>query len=223
MKKIVFVILLFAINTFAQQKFDIKNASKDFDVKIEVAKCDDGFCEGKAKFSFFRKNADKPFQIINLPDTQLWLDKNGAAQANVTLRYDEQSAVNFDDFNFDGFQDVAVCDGRNGGYGMPSYQVYLFSKRQNKFVRSPAFTKLGQGYLGMFEINKKKKMLFAFSKSGCCWHQTEGFSIVGNRPKKVFEEIEDATIPDEKKVKVTTKTLVGGRWRTSVKYVKREE
>ena len=38
-----------------------------------------------------------------------------------------------------------------------------------------------------------------------------------------FEEVEDATIPDEKKVKITTKNLVGGKWKTSVKYVKREE
>lgn len=223
MKKSFILLLVFCSPIFAQQKFEIKNASKGFDVKIEIAKCKDGFCEGKAKFSIFRKNAVKPFQIINLANSQIWLDKNGDAQANVTLRYDEQSAINFDDFNFDGAEDIAVCDGNNGGYGMPSYQIYLFSKQENKFVRNPSFTQLGQGYLGMFEVNKKKKMLYTFSKSGCCWHQAEGFSVVGNRPKKVFEETEDATIADEKKVKITTRKLVGGRWRATVKYVKREE
>ncbi len=75
----------------------------------------------------------------------------------------------------------------------------------------------------MFEVDKKKKMLYANSKSGCCWHQTEGFAVAGNRPRKIFEETEDATIADEKKVKITTKKFVGGRWRARVKYVKRGE
>ncbi len=56
-------------------------------------------------------------------------------------------------------------------------------------------TDLAQGvYLGMFEIDKKKKVLRNFSKSGCCWHQTEEFAVIGNRPKKVLEITEDATV-----------------------------
>ena len=75
----------------------------------------------------------------------------------------------------------------------------------------------------MFTIDKEKKLLRTFDKSGCCWHITEQYSVVGNRPVKVFEEVEDVNIQDETKIKVTTKTLVGGRWKTSVKYVKREQ
>jgi hypothetical protein len=33
-------------------------------------------------------------------------------------------------------------------------------------------------------------------------------------PRKIFGEVEDATIGDEKKVKVTTEILVGGKWKT---------
>jgi hypothetical protein len=226
-QSLIFILLFFstlATTISASNTFYLKNASEKFDVKIEVAECGDGFCKGKAKFSFYRKNAIKPFQIINLSDTQLWLDRGGNAQANVTLRYDEQSAVNFDDFNFDGLEDIAVCDGNNGGYGMPSYRVYLYSKRRQKFVYSSSFTQIGQGpSLGMFEVDKKKRMLYRFSKSGCCWHQTEGFAVINNRPKKVFEETIDATIPDVKKVQITTKRLIKGKWRTRIKYEKREE
>ena len=42
-----------------------------------------------------------------------------------------------------------------------------------------------------------------------------------NRPKKVLQIVEDATVPDRKRVKITTKRLVGGRWRTTTKYVPR--
>ena len=50
---------------------------------------------------------------------------------------------------------------------------------------------------------------------------TEEFLVVNDRPKKVLEIVEDATLADEKRVKITTKRLVGGRWRTTTKYVPR--
>ena len=119
-------------------------------------------------------------------------------------------------------EDVAICDGANGSYGGPSYQVYLSNKSAGKFVLSQPFTNLGK-HLGMFDVDKKKKVLRIFDKSGCCWHVTEEYSVVNNRPVKTFVEEEDATIADEKKVKITTKKLVNGKWQSKVKYVKREE
>ena len=222
MKKTFALILLCCAATFAQKNFDIKDASKNYNVRIEVAHCEDDTCDGKLKVSLFKKSQSKPFQIFSLGDTAFMLEE--AQRSNSKMMYDYQSVVFLEDYNFDGAEDLAIRDGDNSGYGGPSYQVYLFSKTAGKFVRSSPLTNLAQGeYLGMFEVDKKKKRLRTFSKSGCCWHQTKEFSVVGNRPKKVFEETEDATIADEKKVKITTKMLVGGRWRTRVKYVKREE
>lgn len=216
------IFLLLCSSVLAQKTFELKDASKYFDIKIKVAKCEDGFCDGKASFSFYKKGGTTPYQVINLDDTQIQLDENGNAQANISMLYDSQSAVNIDDFNFDGMEDVAICDGANGSYGGPSYQVYLSSKSAGKFVYNQAFTELGQ-HLGMFEVDKKKKVLRIFDKSGCCWHVTEEYSVVNNRPVKVFSEEEDATIPDETKVKITTKTLVKGKWQTKTKIVKRED
>jgi hypothetical protein len=224
MKNIVLTCLFLALcsSAMAQKTFELKDASKYFDVKISVAKCEDGFCSGKASFSFYKKGGTTPYQVINLPDTQIQLDESGNAQANISMLYDNQSAVNVGDFNFDGMEDVAICDGANGSYGGPSYQVYLSSKSAGKFVLSKPFSDLGS-HLGMFDVDKKKKVLRIFDKDGCCWHVTEEYSVVNNRPVKVFVEEEDARITDEKKVKITTKTLVNGRWQSKVKYVKREE
>lgn len=210
------LVLLFASSAVAQKTFDVKDASKYFDIRVNVAKCDDGFCTGKATFSFFKKGGTVPYQLITLPDTQLQLREGGDPLVNVTMLYDEQSVVNIGDFNFDGMEDVAICDGPNGSYGGPSYRIYLSSKAAKKFVYSAAFSALGE-HLGMFEVDKAKKRLRIFDKSGCCWHIMEEYSVVRNRPVKVFSEEEDATIEGDK-VKITTKTRVRGEWKTSVRY-----
>lgn len=222
MIKVFFLILLLTVNFSAQQKFEMKNASSQYDVRFEVENCENGDCFGKLKVELFKKTASKPFQTINLPATEFAAEETQLV--NSKRRYDYQSIVFLEDYNFDGAADLSIRDGNNSGYGGPSYQIYLFSPRTGTFVHSQSFTDLGQGeYLGMFEIDRKRKILRASSKSGCCLHRTDEFIVVGNRPKKVFEETEDATIPDEKRVKITTRKFAGGRWRTSVRYVRRKE
>lgn len=223
MKRFVpFFVLVLAAAAHAQHIFEIKNASKYFDIRVKVEKCDDEFCTGPATFSFYKKGGTKAYQVIELPDTLVQLQNDGKPLVNVNLLYDEQSVVNVGDFNFDGMEDVALCDGAYGSYGGPSYRVYLSSRAAGKFVYNKPLTDLGR-HLAMFTVDKKNKTLETFDKSGCCWHITERYRVVNDRPVKVFEEVEDATIPDEKKVKITTKTLLNGKWRTSVKYVKREQ
>jgi hypothetical protein len=224
MIKILFCMLLFCTCAAAQIKFEVKSASKLYDVKIEVERCEDKICEGKVTYTLFKKKSATPFQAFELPDTSFMLGENDQPSANITRLYDEQSAVNFSDYNFDGIEDLSLCDGRNGGYGMPSYQIYLFLPRAGRFILSEEFTELSQeGRLGMFERDARRKRLRTSSKSGCCLHMTEEFVVVNNRPKKVLEIEEDATIPDKKRVKITTKRLIGGRWRTTTKYVRRIE
>ena len=223
MKKLTFaLILLFATSAFAQKTFEVKNASKYFDIKIESTDCDDDSCKGPTKFSFYKKGGSKPYQVIEVAETYLPITSGGQPLVNRTMLYDEQSVLDVGDYNFDGMEDVAVCIGQSGSYGMPAYEIYLSNRAAGKFVLSKPFTDIAS-HLGMFDVLKKTKQIQTFDKSGCCWHITERYNVVNNRPVKVFEMVEDATIKDETKVKVTTKTLVSGKWKTSVKYVKREE
>jgi hypothetical protein len=222
MTKVLFLTLVLSVAISAQQKFEIKNAARNYDVRVEVGSCDGDICSGRLKVELFKKSAPTPFQVINLDDTEFTVEE--ARLIGGKQMYDYQSILFFEDYNFDGAADLSIRDGNNSGYGGPSYRIYLFSPRAAKFVFSQSFTDLGQGeYLGMFQIDRKRKKLRASSKSGCCLHRTDEFIVSGNRPKKIFEELEDATIPDEKRVKITTKRLVKGRWRTTVKYVRRVE
>ncbi len=221
MKNILILIFLLTSTAFAQHTFELKDASKYFDVKVQVAECDSSSCRGAATFSFYKKGGTKAYQVIKLPDSYVQLgDDDGKPLVNTTRLYDDQSIVNVNDFNFDGMEDVAICDGTNGSYNGPSYRVYLSSKAAGKFVFNQKFTDLAY-HLGMFEVDKKKKELEIFDKSGCCWHITERYKVVANRPVKVYELVEDATGFDEKKnmriVTTTTKTLLGGKWKTTVK------
>jgi len=214
------LILLLASSTFAQKAFDIKKASKYFDVKVDVTQCDDDYCTGAAKFSFFKKGGAKPYQVISLDNTQIQLSESGQPLTNISLLYADQSVLNVGDYNFDGMEDIAICDGPNGSYGGPSYRVYLSSRSVGKFIFNKEFSALGE-HLGMFEIDKKKKRLKTFDKSGCCYHIAEEFVVRENKPVRVLSVEEDLAGTDGR-AKITTKTLVGGKWKTSVKYGKRD-
>jgi hypothetical protein len=213
---------LFAIfmvsNVFAQQMFLLKDASKKFDVKIRIAKCEDDICEGEAAVHILEKDGSSPVQTIAMPNLYLELNEDRKPSANLIELYGENnSGVIFDDFNFDGAEDLALRNGNDGAYGGPSYDVFLAAKPNNKFIRNAALTKLASENLGMFELDKKRKTVETSNKSGCCWHQTTRYKVVGNRPVKVYVFTEDAANGGEQ-VELTTETLVRGKWKKTVKH-----
>lgn len=128
--------------------------------------------------------------------------------------YEEQFNVFFGDYNFDGKTDLALRDGMSGGYGAATYQIYLFESGTNKFVNSKELTELAQ-YQGMFEEKPDEKMIYVSSKSGCCFHQVEGYKVANDKPVKVYEKTIDATgLENENdEPKVTIKRLVDGKWK----------
>jgi hypothetical protein len=225
MRAAIFIaIIMFVASASGQNRFRINDASKTVDVVLQIGQCENedgtGTC-GPLTVRFFRKRSTVPFQTVRLKETSKW---DPVPKANVTRRCDDQSIINFGDFNFDGVDDVAICDGPYGGYGGPSYRMYIYSKTAKRFVFSRAFTDMNDGGLGMFETDKKKKMHLVYSKSGCCWHQTLGYDVFRGRPRKVYEFTEDAmSTGDDDLMTITTKTLVNGRWRTRVKRAKTSE
>lgn len=214
------VLVLFNLNLYAQQNFLLKEASRTFDVKIEIAGCEDDICEGKANVSLSRKNAAAPLQTIRMPNLYLELGGDRKPTANLIELYGmNNSGVVFEDFNFDGAEDLALRNGNEGAYGGPSYDVFLFSKTSGRFVKSAALTTLASENLGLFNVNKRAKTLETFNKSGCCWHQTVRYKIVNDRPQKVYVFTEDATGGTGDSVVVTTERKVGGKWRKTMKRV----
>lgn len=227
MKKHLFLVsllmLIAAPNALAEKIFLLKNASKNYDLKIAIAKCEKDICEGKATVFLLKKNQTAPFQTIRMPNLYLELGDGRNPTANLIELYGmNNSGVVFDDFNFDGTDDLALRNGNEGAYGGPSYDILLFSKTRGNFVKNRELTDLASSNLGLFDVDKKNKTIEAFTKSGCCWHQTTRYRVVNNRPKKVYVFTEDGANPNETVV-LTTETLNGGRWRKTTKTVLKKD
>jgi hypothetical protein len=205
----------------AQETFDVRDALRDYELKVSVTDCggEGHVCAGPALVQIFRRGARVPAQSLRLPSVEVYRDAvahNPKNSRKARGLYAEEYSFVGEDFNFDGLEDLAVCNGRGGGYGGPSYSVFLFDRRSRKFVESPRLSRLTEGpYLGLFFADPKKKRLTAHSKSGCCHHETDVFRLAGDRPVLVEKVVEDATRgagAGEGFVLVTTRKRVNGRW-----------
>lgn len=220
--------LLIGQVSFAQETFKLDRASREYDLVIQVQACggeaqdyNANTCNGPARVSLHKKGVKSAFQVLSLPNIELYKDTvtyNPEVNKNQRGIYAEEYGVVFDDFDFDGKQDLAICNGRNGGYGGPSYNIYLFHQKSQQFVENRRLSRLTEGvYLGLFFPDAKRHLLIAYSKSGCCYHETEKYQMTNSKPILVEKIIEDATIEQRGLVRVTTKKLINGKWVTRVR------
>jgi len=209
-------------NSFAQETFKINSSSAVYDIVIDIDRCDEeqkrfNLCIGPGRVSIYRKGSAVPFQILSLKNLEVNKDQlayNPEIDKNIRKLYDDEYSLIFGDFNFDANEDLAVCNGRNGGYGGPSYNVYLYNAKSKKFIENVRLSKLTEGYLGLFFVDSKKRQLLAYSKSGCCYHETEVYKVIHNKPVLAEKIIEEASGDDATGyvVKVTTRKLLNGKW-----------
>lgn len=202
--------------TFGQAQFELKNASKNYDVKINVETCDQEECKGKATIELFDRKTSKKLHTLESEDLNFYLNEDQKPTANIIQLYDEQSPLIFDDFNFDGTEDIAIRNGNESGYSGPSYDVYVFNITKKQFVPSEELTALAHDNLGMFNTDSERKRLITYTKSGCCWHITTEYSVLPQRGLfKVYELEEDAT--GGEKVVVTKREFINDKWIQNVK------
>jgi len=214
--KFLLLFLLPGIYISAQHQFQINDGSDKYEVKINVETCDKEECQGKATIDLYSKKTSKLFQILKSDDLNFYLNENQKPTVNVIQLYNEQSPLIFDDFNFDGTEDLAIRNGNESGYGGPSYDVYVYNITRKQFVISDELTALAHENLGMFNTDSERKRLITYSKSGCCWHLTTEYSVLPQRGLfKVYELEEDAT--GGEKVKVTKREFIDDKWITNVK------
>jgi hypothetical protein len=80
------------------QVFEIKNASKHYDVKM-MTNCSDSSCDGQANIDLYLKGTTQHFQHFSSAELTMDLDETDKPSVNVVQLYGEQSAVIFADFN----------------------------------------------------------------------------------------------------------------------------
>lgn len=208
--------ILLGTVVFAQNQFELKEASKNYDIKINIENCNKEECQGKATIELLDKKTHQKFQVLISDNLNFYLNEDQKSTANIIQLYNEQSPLIFDDFNFDGTEDVAIRNGNESNYGGPSYDVYVFNITKKQFVLSEELTGLAHENLGMFNTDSERKRLITYSKSGCCWHMTTEYSVLPQRGLfKVYELEEDAT--GGEKVIVTKREFSDDKWMTNVK------
>ena len=206
-------------SAFAED-ISVPKASKQYDVVIKDVTCGDqasanvnNLCSGEGVVHILATGTSKVIQSIKPPYLKVFKDTpafSSALNQKQRSMYAQTYAVVIEDFNFDGRDDVALWTGDESGYGGPSYDVYLLNPKTQQFVHSPALSKLStEPYLGLFAV--KNKRLIASSKSGCCHHETEEYTVVRNKPvlvKKTVEQLDDS----QKYITRTVKSKYKGKW-----------
>lgn len=209
-----------SILTLAAQPYSFTMSSVHYRAEGKVANGNERKCFGAGVITLYAHGSTTALQEIRSPNltfTKMFQDSDWIRVEPDTTTY-EGTPIYFDDFNFDGNEDIAVRNGNRGAYASPSFDVYLFHAPRKCFVLSKELTKIASENLGIFEIDTKQKRLITQTKSGCCWHLERKYEIVrGNNIRKVFEEEHDALSFTNGFVKITTRTLVKGRWKILVK------
>lgn len=207
-----FFLLVFLFGSaVAQTRFKLPDASENYLAEIAVT-CKKDECEGPGDVRLFSKKTGALFQAFHSDDLFFFPSQDGQPSVNVVELYGEQSVLIFDDFNFDGHEDIAIRNGNQSGYGGPSYDVYVYNITRKKFVPSEELTELAYGNLGMFHVDHQRKRLITFSKSGCCWHLTTEYEVAPGKGLRKVYEFEEAMATSGEYVEVTTRTLVNGKW-----------
>lgn len=213
MRFLLFLILLFVSNSFATETFFIKKLSKNYDVKIEVKKNEYGYLRGKATFTIFKKNSQKPFQTFNFRQTLILLDDNGQPEIE-KIKNSKYSSIYLEDFNFDGYEDLALCDGSNGGYSSTSYKVYIFNVEKKHFVFNKKFTYLAQGpFYGIFKIDYKKRSYEVSMSSGYGFYETQRYKLIGKKLVKYYVCSRSADLKEHEIWHIDTSILINGKWK----------
>lgn len=124
------------------------------------------------------------------------VDRNGKANAWLLGPF---SLLYFDDFNFDGRQDLAI---RNGTDPEKDYKgrfdVYLQDPKKSQWILNQALTDLAkEGSNGMFSVSPLDGMLLSQSEGDCCWNRVRHWKMQGEELVLLHSETEEQIQPSE--------------------------
>lgn len=213
-----FLYLLSLLGPFclAQNHFKLNEISKKYHVTIDMATCNEKECFGKSSITLMDKNTSEKFPTL-ISDNFNFTVETDSLNLRKTKFDEESRSLIFDDFNFDGFEDVALI---NGFSGNSTYNIYIFDSIQKQFLMNEGMTTLVRENSSMFTVDSERKRLVMHLKSGCCLHITKEYNVIPERePVKVYEFEEDTRDPE----KVITKKseFIDYKWSTkTTKYPK---
>ena len=204
-------LILVCLTGWAQARdFQITGLPKGWQARITVAQCEGEQCSGKGQISLTGRAVQ---QTLDREDWSFYVPNLTAQQT--TLTYDV-SPLTFADFNFDGTLDLAIDRRHEGPYGSMAYDIYVQTLK-GKLVYSQELSELTDHFMGLPEVNTKRKTLTTWAKSGCCYHVSSTWRVI---PQRGLQEIAQTTwdaTQSGQYVKITERQWVNGKWHTKTR------
>jgi len=201
-----FFALLGLINIgVAQQFVELKDTVNNHYLTIQIDTCTlDGFCSGKG-IVWLKNKHGKVVQSFSIGN--MLFSKNN--------NFDKETLgpVTFRDFNFDGYNDLAIVNGNSGNYSFTSYAIYLFSPEQHRFLLNKELTALSNESMGLFENDKKRKRIITHAKGGFTASVDQEF--VFETPYHIQNVLIRLINIHENIVEEKTNTFNNGKWITT--------
>jgi len=202
---------------WAQNHFELNEISENYHVSIDIATCNEKECFGKSSFILMDKKASKKFPVFTSENFTFAIERD-LLNLKETEFDNEPPSLIFGDFNFDGFEDVALI---NRSSENATYDIYIFDSIQKQFSMNQGMTTLIKENSAMFTVDSERKRVVIHLKSGCCLHITKEYNVIPERePVKVYEFEEDTRNPE---TVITKKSeFIDYKWFTKITRYPRE-
>lgn len=176
---------------FAQNHFELNDISENYNVNIDIATCSKNECFGKATIILKDKNTSEIFPRISSDNFTFNIEPDSLNSKNIKLT-DEIVPFIFEDFNFDGYQDVALINASSRNSTQFLYDIFIFEAAEKQFLLNDGMTALVKENFTMLTVDSERKRLIAHLKSGCCLQITKEYEVIpGRDPLMVYEFEED--------------------------------
>lgn len=215
---VVGVFSILTTSVYGQLKFKLNNVSSMYQVLLDVPEYDEamGVCHGAGKVTLLDKQTRKKVQVIQTnvffywqPEAASKPEKGAAKPIELDT---EKSPIHFEDFNFDGIEDLTIRTELIGN-SLYSHNIYVYDPSLQQFGLHQALTELASSEEsdGMFTVDPKRKRLITSGKSGWAEHFSTEYEFSDAQTLvKVYEWKSQLT--SKHKEIITEKKLVQGKW-----------
>jgi len=215
--KFFYLLNIFGALCWAQNHFELNEISENYHVNIDIATCNEKECFGKSSFILMDKKASEKFPVFTSENFTFAIERDSLNFKKTEFDNEPPSLI-FEDFNFDGFEDIALI---NRSSENATYDIYLFDSIQKQFSMNKGMTTLVKENSAMFTVDSERKRVVIHLKSGCCLHITKEYNVIPERePVKVYEFEEDTRNPE---TVITKKSeFIDYKWFTKITRYPRE-
>lgn len=214
-KNLLFIVVCWSMFCNAQNFYELQNVSKAYNVIANIENCSEKSCTGKAIIDFYDKTNMKKYQTLYSDNFYLQLNENRKPIIDSL-----KNSIVFEDFNFDGNEDVAIVDKVNDKNRV--FKVYLKNDSTQQFVLNESLTNFVLENSLLFKKDSERKRIITYLKKGCCWSlRSEYIFTPEQRLVKVYDFEEDTK--DPKKVTTVEREFKDYKWFAKTKIYPREQ